>query len=80
MFNNFVKTQTTVISKIALFIIPGFVALSTALISCTSTVSNTNTGSVPKAEPAGAKTITFKTKLLRIGYQSTGDLDRVRGV
>ncbi|MEH1859901.1 MAG: sulfonate ABC transporter substrate-binding protein [Nostoc sp.] len=80
MLNNFVKNKTTVISKIALFVIPGFVALSTTLISCTSTVSNTNSGIDPKAEPAGAKTITFKTKLLRIGYQSSGDLVRVRGV
>ncbi|HYX18382.1 MAG TPA: sulfonate ABC transporter substrate-binding protein [Nostoc sp.] len=80
MFNNFLETKTTVISKIALFVIPGFVALSTTLVSCTSTVSNTNTATDPKAEPAGAKTITFKTKLLRIGYQSSGDLVRVRGV
>ncbi|WP_445629206.1 sulfonate ABC transporter substrate-binding protein [Nostoc sp. DSM 114167] len=79
MFNNFVKTKTTVINKFALFIISGFV-VSTTLISCTSTVSNTNIGSAPKAEPAGAKTITFKTKVLRIGYQSSGDLVRVRGV
>ncbi|MEH2261541.1 sulfonate ABC transporter substrate-binding protein [Nostoc sp.] len=80
MFNNFGQSQTRVISKLALFVIPGFVALSTTLISCTSTVSNTNTGTDPKAEPAGAKTITFKTKVLRIGYQSSGDLVRVRGV
>ncbi|MEH2231785.1 MAG: sulfonate ABC transporter substrate-binding protein [Nostoc sp.] len=80
MFQNLVKSKITVISKFSLFLIPGFIALSTTLISCTSTVSNTNTGTVPKAEPAGAKTITFKTKLLRIGYQSSGDLVRVRGV
>ncbi|MEH2181937.1 sulfonate ABC transporter substrate-binding protein [Nostoc sp.] len=80
MFKSFVKSKTTIISKFALFTIPGFLALSTTLISCTSTVSNTNTGTEPKAEPAGAKTITFKTKVLRIGYQSSGDLVRVTGV
>jgi len=80
MFNNFVKTQTTIIGKLALFVMPSFLALSTTLISCTSTVSNTNTGTDPKADPVGAKTITFKTKVLRIGYQSSGDLVRVTRV
>ncbi|MEH1829208.1 MAG: sulfonate ABC transporter substrate-binding protein [Nostoc sp.] len=80
MFNNFVTTKTTIIGRLALFVMPGFLALSTTLISCTSSVPNTNTGTVPKAEPAGEKTITFKTKVLRIGYQSSGDLVRVRGV
>ncbi len=68
MFNNFVKPKITVIGKLALFVMPGFLALSTTLISCTSPVSNTNTGTAPKADPAGAKTITFKTKVVRIGY------------
>jgi len=80
MFNNFVKTQTTIIGKLALFVMPSFLTLSTTLISCTSTVSNTNTGSDPKADPVGAKAITFKTKVLRVGYQSSGDLVRVRRV
>ncbi|MEH2381969.1 MAG: sulfonate ABC transporter substrate-binding protein [Nostoc sp.] len=80
MFNNFVITKTTIIGKLALFVMPGFLALSTTLISCTSTVSNTNTGTDTKADPAGAKTITFKTKVLRVGYQSSGDLVRVTGV
>ncbi|WP_238846203.1 sulfonate ABC transporter substrate-binding protein [Nostoc edaphicum] len=74
------RTKTTTISKLSLFVIPGLVALSTTLISCTSTVSNINTGNNPTADPAGAKSVTFKTKVLRIGYQSSGDLVRVRGV
>nr|ADO18976.1 aliphatic sulfonates family ABC transporter [Nostoc flagelliforme str. Sunitezuoqi] len=64
MFNNFGQTQTRLFSKLTLFVIPGFLALSTTLISCTSTVSSTNTGTDPKAEPAAAKAITFKTKVL----------------
>lgn len=80
VFNNFIRTKTTIVGRLALFVMPGFLALSTTLVSCTSTVPNTNTGTVPKAEPAGEKTITFKTKVLRIGYQSSGDLVRVTRV
>ncbi|MEH2024439.1 sulfonate ABC transporter substrate-binding protein [Nostoc sp.] len=80
MFNNTVKIKSTIISQVTLFVIPGFLALSTTLISCTSTSDNTNSATNTKADPAATKTITFKTKVLRIGYQSSGDLVRVRGV
>ncbi|WP_372478199.1 hypothetical protein [Nostoc mirabile] len=80
MFSNAVKNKSTLISKIALFVMPGFLALSTTLISCTSPSNNTNNATDAKAETAATKTITFKTKVLRMGYQSSGDLVRVTGV
>lgn len=80
MFSNIVKIKLSIIKKIALFVIPGFLVLSTTLISGTSTSENTNTATEPKADGAATKTITFKTKVLRVGYQSSGDLGRVTGV
>ncbi|WP_341529284.1 sulfonate ABC transporter substrate-binding protein [Nostoc sp. UHCC 0302] len=72
MFTSSLKKKLTVINKVALCIMPSFIVLSTTLISCTSTN--------PKADTVATKTITFKTKLVRMGYQSSGDLVRVRGV
>jgi sulfonate transport system substrate-binding protein len=72
MFTNSFKTKLTLINKVALCIMPSFLVLSTTLISCTSTN--------PQADTVATKTITFKTKLVRMGYQSSGDLVRVRGV
>ncbi|WP_375470201.1 hypothetical protein [uncultured Nostoc sp.] len=80
MFSNTIKIKSSIIRKVALFVMPGFLALSTTLTSCTSTSDNTNTATKPKADVAAIKTITFKTKVLRIGYQSSGDLVRVTGV
>jgi sulfonate transport system substrate-binding protein len=80
MLSNTVIKKSSIIKRFALLIMPGFLALSTTLISCTSPSDNTNSASEPKADPAATKTISFKTKLLRMGYQSSGDLVRVRGV
>lgn len=79
MFSSTPKEKSRIISRIALFVMPGFLALSTTLISCTSTRNNITNPTKSKAETA-TKIITFKTKLLRIGYQSSGDLVRVRKV
>ena len=72
MFSNYIKTNLTVISKVALFIMPGFLALSATLISCTSTS--------PKAEKTETQATGIKTKVVRLGYQSSGDIVRVTGV
>ncbi len=80
MFSNSVKIKSAIMRKMVLFLMPGCLALSTTLISCTSTSNNTNTATEPKADAAATKTITFKTKVLRMGYQSSGDLVRVREV
>ncbi|MBD2523632.1 sulfonate ABC transporter substrate-binding protein [Nostoc sp. FACHB-133] len=80
MLNNTVIKTSPIIRKFALLVMPGFLALSTTLTSCTSPSENTNSATEPKADPAATKTIALKTKLLRMGYQSSGDLVRVRGV
>ncbi|MEH2308060.1 sulfonate ABC transporter substrate-binding protein [Nostoc sp.] len=80
MLSNTVIKTSPIIRKFALFVMPGFLALSTTLISCTSPSNNTNSATEPKADPAATKTIALKTKVLRMGYQSSGDLVRVRGV
>ncbi|MEH2462745.1 hypothetical protein [Nostoc sp.] len=80
MFRNTDKIKSPIIRKVALFVMPGFLVLSNTLISCTSPSNNTNNATEPKTDSAATKTITFKAKVLRIGYQSSGDLVRVTGV
>ncbi|QHG16882.1 sulfonate ABC transporter substrate-binding protein [Nostoc sp. ATCC 53789] len=80
MLSNTVIKTSPIIRRFALLVMPGFLALSTTLISCTSPNGNTNSATEPKADPAATKTIALKTKVLRMGYQSSGDLVRVRGV
>lgn len=72
MLTNNIRTKRTVISKVALLVMPGLMLLSTTLISCTSTS--------PKAETAPPKSLSFKTKVVRMGYQSSGDIVRVSKV
>ena len=74
MFSNYIKTNLTLISKVALFIMPGFLALSATLISCTSRS--------PKAEKTETQATGIKTKIVRMGYQSSSanDITRVTGV
>ncbi|MBH8562854.1 sulfonate ABC transporter substrate-binding protein [Nostoc sp. CENA67] len=72
MFTNSIKNQSILIRRLALCIMPSFLALSTTLISCSSTSH--------KADIVGEKAVSIKTKVLRMGYQSSGDIVRVRGV
>ncbi|MDZ8025745.1 MAG: sulfonate ABC transporter substrate-binding protein [Nostoc sp. DedQUE01] len=80
MFSNTLKIKSTILRKLALFVMPGFLSLSSTLASCSLSSNNTNTASEPKADTVVTKTVIFKTKVLRMGYQSSGDLVRVRGV
>lgn len=72
MLANFIKNKSSLINRTALLIMPGFLLLSTTLISCTP--------NSPKADTAPKKSISFKTKVVRMGYQSSGDIVRVTKV
>lgn len=63
------QTRINIFRRFSLFIAPGLFTLSTTLISC-----SVNT---PKVEN---KTTGFTAKVVNIGYQSSGDLVRLKGV
>ncbi len=69
MVSSFQKQHFTIFSSLALLVIPGLLTLSTTLVSCT-------TQSL-KGEP---KSVGIKTKVVRIGYQTSGDIVRFKGV
>lgn len=73
MFTNYIRTNLTVIQRFTLLIMPGLIVLSTTLISC----SNKSTQE-REASPT-AKT-EIKTKVVHMGYQSSGDIYRIKGV
>jgi sulfonate transport system substrate-binding protein len=60
--------QFNIFQRVALVILPGFMAIST-LTSCST--------QTPTAE---TKSVAFKTQVVRMGYQSSGDIVRLKGV
>lgn len=73
MFASYIWYKLTVIRQFKLFIMPGLLVISTTLISCTTT-SNQKITKSPEVKTE------IKTKVVRMGYQSSGDLVRVTGV
>ncbi|MBD2446596.1 sulfonate ABC transporter substrate-binding protein [Nostoc sp. FACHB-152] len=63
------QTKINIFRRFSLFIVPGLFTLSTTLVSCSV--------DTPKAEN---KTTGFTAKVVHMGYQSSGDLVRLRGV
>ncbi|BAZ32415.1 aliphatic sulfonate ABC transporter periplasmic ligand-binding protein [Cylindrospermum sp. NIES-4074] len=61
--------KLNIVQRFSLLILPGLLTLSTSLISCSS--------DTPKAEN---NTSGVKTKVVHMGYQSAGDLVRIKGV
>ncbi|MCG6134672.1 MAG: sulfonate ABC transporter substrate-binding protein [Nostoc sp. LLA-1] len=60
--------QFNIFQRFVLVILPGFMAIST-LTSCSN--------QTPTAE---TKSVAFKTQVVRMGYQSSGDIVRLKGV
>jgi len=61
--------RINIFQRVSVFVVPGLLTLTTTLISC-----SVNT---PKAEN---KTTGFTAKTVRMGYQSAGDIVRLKGV
>jgi sulfonate transport system substrate-binding protein len=80
MITSVKQKQASVLKRFTLFVIPSLLALSTTLISCTSptTPSATETKSDSRGETKAATV--GKTKVVRLGYQSAGDIVKVKGV
>lgn len=86
------QKQASVLKRFTLFVVPSLLALSATLISCsaptspsaTTTKSDTkgDTKTEVKSESKGeTKAANLgKTKVVRLGYQSAGDIVKLRGV
>lgn len=69
MTASFQKPKFNIFQRFTLLVIPGLFSLSTTLVSCslgTPTAENSNSG--------------IKTKVVHMGYQSAGDIVRLKGV
>lgn len=62
--------KINIFQRFSLLVLPGLLALSTTLISC----------SVENPKPDTKTTTGFKTKVIHMGYQSSGDIVRIKGV
>ncbi|BAT54755.1 aliphatic sulfonate ABC transporter periplasmic ligand-binding protein [Nostoc sp. NIES-3756] len=69
MSSTFKLPKINLFQRVSLFVVPGILTLTTTLISCSV--------DTPKAEN---KTTGFTTKVVRMGYQSAGDIVRLKGV
>lgn len=78
-------SQSSLWRQFGLLIAPSLLALSTALTSCsvsTKQATSTSPTNNPASNPSKSadKPVAIKTKVIRVGYQSSGDLTKVRGV
>ncbi|MFN6474541.1 MAG: sulfonate ABC transporter substrate-binding protein [Nostoc sp. SerVER01] len=69
MITAFKKPPVKIFQQLSLLVLPGLLTISTTLVSCSV--------ETPKAEN---KTTGFQTKIVRMGYQSSGDIVRLRGL
>ncbi|MDZ8236722.1 MAG: sulfonate ABC transporter substrate-binding protein [Nostoc sp. ChiQUE01a] len=69
MITAFKKPRVKIFQQFSLLVLPGLLTISTTLVSCSV--------ETPKAEN---KTTGFQTKIVRMGYQSSGDIVRLRGL
>ncbi|MDZ8082960.1 MAG: sulfonate ABC transporter substrate-binding protein [Nostoc sp. DcaGUA01] len=69
MITAFKKPRVKIFQQLSLLVLPGLLTISTTLVSCSV--------ETPKAEN---KTTGFQTKIVRMGYQSSGDIVRLRGL
>ncbi|MBE9208212.1 sulfonate ABC transporter substrate-binding protein [Nostoc sp. LEGE 06077] len=63
------QPKINIFQRFSLFILPGIFTISTTLVSCSV--------DTPKSEN---KAVGFTTKVVHLGYQSSGDLVRLKGV
>ncbi|TYQ31315.1 sulfonate ABC transporter substrate-binding protein [Pseudanabaena sp. UWO310] len=71
--------RNSIFKQITLLVIPSVIALSTALTSCSNS-SNQGAISPPSTSKNEAKPVVIKTKVVRLGYQTAGDIVKVKGV
>ncbi|MEH2235032.1 hypothetical protein [Nostoc sp.] len=69
MITAFKQPRINIFQRFSLFILPGLLTISTTLISCSVQTPNSEN-----------KTAGFKAKVVRIGYQSSGDIFRLKGL
>ncbi|WP_366931651.1 hypothetical protein [Nostoc sp. NOS(2021)] len=69
MITAFKQLRVNIFQRFSLFLLPGLLTISTTLISCSVETPNSDN-----------KTTGFKTKVVRMGYQSSGDIVRLKGV
>ncbi|WP_414567558.1 sulfonate ABC transporter substrate-binding protein [Nostoc sp. CCY 9925] len=69
MITAFKKPRVKIFQQLSLLVLPGLLTISATLVSCSV--------ETPKAEN---KTTGFQTKIVRMGYQSSGDIVRLRGL
>ncbi|RCJ26545.1 ABC transporter substrate-binding protein [Nostoc sp. ATCC 43529] len=69
MITAFKQPRVKIFQKFSLFVLPGLLTISTTLVSCSV--------ETPKAEN---KTTGIQAKVVRMGYQSSGDIVRLKGL
>ncbi|MBH8561234.1 sulfonate ABC transporter substrate-binding protein [Nostoc sp. CENA67] len=69
MTASFTKTKLNIFQRFSLLVIPGLFSLSTTLVSCSV--------ETPKAENPNSG---IKAKVVHMGYQSAGDIVKLKGV
>jgi sulfonate transport system substrate-binding protein len=69
MTSSFKQKRFTILTRISALLLPGLITISTTLVSCS--VQNTQ---------AQKPSVAFKTKVVRMGYQTSGDIVRIKGV
>ena len=73
------QQPASILQRFTLFVIPSLLVLSTVLTSC-STSTNQATTPPSTTSKGEAKSTTIKLKVVRLGYQSAGDIVKVKGV
>ncbi|MDZ8104154.1 MAG: sulfonate ABC transporter substrate-binding protein [Nostoc sp. DedQUE12a] len=69
MITAFKQPRVKIFQKFSLFVLPGLLTISTTLVSCSV--------ETPKADN---KTTGIQAKVVRMGYQSSGDIVRLKGL
>lgn len=77
-FHQSKQQPASILQRFTLFVIPSLLVLSTVLASCST---STNQATPPPTTSKGeAKSTTIKLKVVRLGYQTAGDIVKVKGV
>jgi sulfonate transport system substrate-binding protein len=69
MISAFKQPRVKIFQRFSLFLLPGLLTISTTLISCSDQTPNSEN-----------QTTGLKTKVVRMGYQSSGDIFRLKGL
>ena len=76
------QNSTPLLKRIKLAIIPGLMAISATLISCSTAISPSDNAANTTGAKGDTKAVSsqIKTKVVRLGYQSAGDIVKLKGV